>query len=229
MEDPAGQLSCQTRRFVFTETGNPLLGRQKLCAVVRIFLPAKVQIHKPRDLDRTTAGIVRRPFLSLACVTCTKEGIYEWVALAQIAVVWTGWPPVGVSLGQGVKFEPCQQDESTRLVDARQKTTHSPRCIPTTGTLQSSMDFGRESCTSEQQCQQYQITAQGYVVTTACIPNSTSGQYKLEQRSRRRRARQPQGRRKRARMQEERRRTFGAATTLGRVELDESGHSAEQC
>jgi hypothetical protein len=65
-------------------------------------------------------GIARNPVFSLACVTCTHEVIYDGVALAQVAVVITGWPNVMASRGQRRDSERCERDETTRLVDARQ-------------------------------------------------------------------------------------------------------------
>jgi hypothetical protein len=65
-------------------------------------------------------GIVRDPLRSLARVTCTKKGICNCVALAQIAVVRTSGSCVKVSrAGKSIDSERCESDE-TRLVGAKQ-------------------------------------------------------------------------------------------------------------
>ena len=74
-------------------------------------------------------GIVRNPLRSLACVTCTKEGICDGVALAQIGVVRTAGPRVRVArTGKRIDSERYERDDMTRLADVRQYKSHSPRC-----------------------------------------------------------------------------------------------------
>jgi hypothetical protein len=63
-------------------------------------------------------GIVRNPIVSLAIGTCTEEGIYDGVALAQTAVItrYIVW----ILRGQRVESVRCERGETTRFVDARQ-------------------------------------------------------------------------------------------------------------
>ena len=60
-------------------------------------------------------GIVRNPLRSLARVTCTKEGICDGIALAQISVVRTAGPRVRVArAGKRIDSERYERDEMTR-------------------------------------------------------------------------------------------------------------------
>jgi len=68
---------------------------------------------------RITRGIaVLRPFSSLACFTCTDEGIYGGVALARVILVSTLVPP---PRGKWWDRVLCERDEVTSLADARKK------------------------------------------------------------------------------------------------------------
>jgi hypothetical protein len=61
-------------------------------------------------------GIVPGPFSTLACFTCTNEGIYDGVALAQ-AVLAIRLVPLRANRWDII---PCERDETTILADARQ-------------------------------------------------------------------------------------------------------------
>jgi hypothetical protein len=63
-------------------------------------------------------GIVREPCVSLAQGTCTEEGIYDSVALAQIAVFRACFIE-RVLRGQRVETVRCERDETTEFVDPR--------------------------------------------------------------------------------------------------------------
>jgi hypothetical protein len=160
---------------VFAATRNSLLGRQELCAVVRILLPAKVQMHKPKDLERRqqreSYGIHFSPWHASHALR------REYVKMLHSHKLQSSGPlgpkyeyPLG-SAGSLYAVNEMRQQGSC-MQDKTKKTTHSPRCIPTTGMLRPRTDFGLESCMSEHNGDRSD-NGQGYMVTTACIPIST--------------------------------------------------------
>jgi hypothetical protein len=111
-------LSHQTQWILW---GNLQPGKQNICAVGNIFRIADCQIHERKTCEkRTTRCVVRDPFLSLACVARTQEGICDGVTLAQVVTLNAGRPRIVVSLGERIDGERCERDKTTRLADARQ-------------------------------------------------------------------------------------------------------------
>jgi hypothetical protein len=68
-------------------------------------------------LKNDNEGIVLRPFSTLACFTCTKEGIYDGVALAQVGL---GSIPVRSPRGKSWERKRCERFETTSLADTGQ-------------------------------------------------------------------------------------------------------------
>ena len=92
--------------------------------------------------------IVRDPFISLASVACTQEGICDGVAHTQVVILASR---IGGSAGERIDGVCCARDETPRLADTRQtkKATHRRRSRLKSGTLRLCTDFGQDCWPTE--------------------------------------------------------------------------------